>query len=290
MQTMGVPGDFSVFVFLYAWLRCSVCASFPAPSCGPLTLSLLVAGVLVLLVSLGVAIHLHRKLCSLGPPWWLLLLLEVSVRVLPSPGKQARWQSGGSLHPPPPHASCRGDSWTEALPLGSETILALESDKPGFESSSTICRSSDLGHMPWSLWASAVPSRSGNVPHLPGLLFVKSHPEGPLWGMSSGSGNSHGWSVWKQYTETLQWNLGYVPRSLSCSPLWRCRETVGDSLPQPLWSWDHLLGLPGFIRKGGGSFRRGWHGCPRALGSTPVSSAYLCHHKQVTDPLWVSIR
>uniref|UniRef100_A0A8C0SQX6 CD8 subunit beta n=1 Tax=Canis lupus familiaris TaxID=9615 RepID=A0A8C0SQX6_CANLF len=31
-----------------------------APSCGPLTLSLLVAGVLVLLVSLGVAIHLHR--------------------------------------------------------------------------------------------------------------------------------------------------------------------------------------------------------------------------------------
>ncbi|CAK7296454.1 T-cell surface glycoprotein CD8 beta chain [Vulpes lagopus] len=31
-----------------------------APSCGLLTLSLLVAGVLVLLVSLGVAIHLHR--------------------------------------------------------------------------------------------------------------------------------------------------------------------------------------------------------------------------------------
>ncbi|XP_047603030.1 T-cell surface glycoprotein CD8 beta chain [Lutra lutra] len=30
------------------------------PSCGPVTLSLLVAGVLLLLVSLGVAIHLHR--------------------------------------------------------------------------------------------------------------------------------------------------------------------------------------------------------------------------------------
>lgn len=71
--------DFSLFVFLCAHLRCSVSVSFPGPSCGPVTLGLLVAGVLLLLVSLGVAIHLHRKLCPLGPLWWLLLLLEMSL-------------------------------------------------------------------------------------------------------------------------------------------------------------------------------------------------------------------
>lgn len=73
---MGLPGDFSLFVFSCACLKCSVSVSFPGLSCGPLILGLLVAGVLLLLVSLGVAIHLHCKLCPLGPPWRLLLLLE----------------------------------------------------------------------------------------------------------------------------------------------------------------------------------------------------------------------
>lgn len=73
---MGLPGDFSLFVFSCACLKYSVSVSFPGLSCGPLILGLLVAGVLLLLVSLGVAIHLHCKLCPLGPPWRLLLLLE----------------------------------------------------------------------------------------------------------------------------------------------------------------------------------------------------------------------
>lgn len=67
-------------LYFSACLKCSIRVSFPGPSCGFLTLGLLGAGVLVLLVSLGVAIHLHRKLYPFGPPWELLLVLEVSLR------------------------------------------------------------------------------------------------------------------------------------------------------------------------------------------------------------------
>lgn len=42
----------------------------PGPPCGPVILGLLLAGVLILLVSLGVAIHLYCKLSPLGQSWW----------------------------------------------------------------------------------------------------------------------------------------------------------------------------------------------------------------------------
>lgn len=62
----------------------------PGPPCGPLTLGLLVTGAVILLVSLGVAIHLYCKLSPLGPSWPALSALEVCLRGLPSLGEQGR--------------------------------------------------------------------------------------------------------------------------------------------------------------------------------------------------------
>lgn len=50
-------------------------------------------------------------------------------------GQMAAWWRFAPLPPRAP-ASARGDFWPQAVPQRSETSLSLESDKPGFESSS----------------------------------------------------------------------------------------------------------------------------------------------------------
>ena len=81
-----------------------------------------------------------------GSSWWLLLLLDVSPRVLSSLGEQAggSWWEVCSSNPKP-MISLRSDSWPETKLQESETTPSLESDKPGFEFNPW---SSDLGRCP----------------------------------------------------------------------------------------------------------------------------------------------
>lgn len=61
-------------------------------TCGLVTLSLLVASILVLLVSLSVAVHFHCELMLTGHCGAPISLPEVYLGVLPPLGQQTKWR------------------------------------------------------------------------------------------------------------------------------------------------------------------------------------------------------
>lgn len=95
----GTPGQWASGPCLNfaAWLTFKVknmsCVSLPGLPCGPLILGLLVAGVLLLLLSLSVALHRHCKLSPLSA----LFSVGCVPGTLCSLRKQSNWESAENL-------------------------------------------------------------------------------------------------------------------------------------------------------------------------------------------------
>lgn len=105
---------------------------------------------------------------SHGDPF---LLLEVSLRVLPSLGEQGRCEPDRILPPEEWFLA-----WGYTAGVGDCSVSRVRQNWVWTHHATPWLR--DLGCVPWPLWALAVPPKD-NIIYLPGLLFAKSCPKCP---------------------------------------------------------------------------------------------------------------